>query len=172
MQKTFLDGVSTKLAEHCCQQSSKLETSQEALHISLAWLIFRKLYGVTVTQKSLAQAWNLGAQYEIPDFQDAVMHLLVLCLHEDHVDPDAVTEAYATVERDTKLQRAFIAQLTIDMRRGDVYAWERPTFTDNCMEMVPGFYLDLTDALRKSDRDAELKIGDFLLKQQVEDDTE
>jgi hypothetical protein len=172
VQKTFLASVSTKLAKHCCQKSSELDTSQEALRIFLAWLIYRDLNEVTNTQKSLAQAWNFGAQYDIPNFQVAVMHLLVLCLHEDHVDPGAVIEAYAVVERDTKLQRAFVAQIAIDMRRGDVYAWERPTFTDNSMEMVLGFYLDLTDALREADQEAVLEISDFLFEQQAEDDIE
>jgi len=97
------------------------------------------------------------------------MNQLVPCLCEDYVCPGAVIEAYATDERGTKLQGAFIAQLAIDMRRMVEYTWERPTFTDNGMEGVPGFYLDLTDALRDADRDDVLKISDFLFK--VHDDT-
>jgi hypothetical protein len=165
-----LAGISTTLAEYCCQQSSKLDISQEALHIFLAWLISRDLGSVTITQESLAQAWNFGVEYDIPDFQDAIMHRLVTCLREDNVDPDAVIEAYEADERDTKSQRAFIAQLAIDMRRGDVCSWDRTTFTENCLEDVPGFYLDLTEAMCGAKHGDKLVVGDFLVKQQ--DDTE
>lgn len=95
------------------------------------------------------------------------MHCLVPCLYEDHVDPDAVIEAYVVDERGTKLQRAFIAQLAIDMRRRDEFAWDRTIFTDNCLEDVQGFLLDLTDAM--ADDKVKLVTSDYLLKPQ--DDT-
>lgn len=171
VQKTFLAVVSTELAEDCCcQQPSELDIGQEALHIFLAWLISRDLSGVTISQEPLAQAWNFGAQYDIPEFQDAVMHQLMPCLREDHVDPDAVIEAYAADERDTKLQRAFIAQIAIDMRRRDEYRWERSTFIDHDMEELQGFYLDVIEALRESDGNTRLNITDYLYRDQ--DDTE
>lgn len=165
MQKTCLAGVSTRLAEYCCQQISELSISQEALHIFLAWLISRDLNKVTITRESLAEARNLGAQYNIPDSQDAVMHKLVPFLRDDCVDPDAVIKAYENGETDTKLQRALTAQPAIDMRRGNGYKWIRSNLKKSDMQDVPGFYLDLTNALREADQDAELEIGDFLFKQ-------
>lgn len=98
------------------------------------------------------------------------MHQLMPCLREDHVDPDAVIEAYAADERDTKLQRAFIAQIAIDMRRRDEYRWERSTFIDHDMEELQGFYLDVIEALRESDGNTRLNITDYLYRDQ--DDTE
>jgi len=91
------------------------------------------------------------------------MHKLVFCLGNEHFSPHAVAEAYAAIERGTKLQRAFVAQLAIDMRRGETYAWERATFTKHRLEEVLGFHLDLTEAMREADHDAGLKAKDFLL---------
>lgn len=165
VQKTFLASVSTKLAERCCQQPTKLAISEEALCIFLAWLISRnadEIDELGSSQVSLAQAWNFGAQYDMPGFQDAVMHQLASCLSGDSVSPDAVVVAYATTRRGTKLQSAFIAQLAIDMRRGGAHAWDRTTFTDYRLEEVMGFFLDLTDAMCDAEGNAGIRTNDFL----------
>lgn len=169
VQKTLLASVSTKLAEDCRQQPAKLNVSEEALYIFLAWLLSRRNIdeidevGSSSSQLSLAQAWNFGAQYDMPDFQDALMHYVVSLLSSDYVEPDAVAEAYATTERGTKLQRVFIAQLAIDVRRGGSHVWPRETFIEYRLELVTGFYLNLTDALREVDGNAGLTTSDFLL---------
>ena len=167
VQKTFLASVSPKLAEHCHQQPTNLDISKVALHIFLTWLITRDNDGIKEvggSQMALAQAWNFGAQYDMPDFQDAVMRQLVCCLSAvDYVSPDAAREAYATIACGTRLQRALIAQLAIDMRRSD-HAWPRNYFTDHCLQGVPEFLLDLTEAMREADSQSHLKVNDFLYK--------
>jgi hypothetical protein len=159
--KTFLAGVSTELAKSCHQQPAKLNVSEDALRIFLAWLISRDLDEVTSCQTSLAQAWNFGELYDIPLFQDAVMHQLVPWLTEEKVGPRAVVEAYAVTERGTKLQRVFITQLARDMRSGGAYAWDRTIFTEHHLEEVPGFFLDLTDAMCETDGKASLVVSDY-----------
>jgi hypothetical protein len=132
VQKTFLAGASATLAEHCCsQQPTRLGLSEKALRIFLAWLISGDLDEVANCQMSLAQAWDFGEQYGIPQFQDDVMRQLVPCLGDEEVDQSAVVEAYAVEERDTMLKCAFITQLAGDMRRGGIRAWSRATFAIN-----------------------------------------
>lgn len=133
----------------------------------LAWLITRDnndIDEVEGCQVSLAQAWKFGAQYDMPDFQDAIMDRLIYYFSWDELSPSAVFEAYAGTERGTKLQRAFIAQLTIVMRSEREHAWPRNYFTDLRLERVPDFLLDLTDAMREADSDSHLEINYFLYK--------
>ena len=175
VQKTFLAGVSAKLVERCCQPPAKLDVSQDAFRIFLAWLFSRDVDEVESSQKSLAQAWKFGAQYDMPDFQDAVMHKILSYLSAENICPCAVAEAYAVPERGTKLQRAFVAQLAIDMRRGGVYAWNRKLFEDHRFEEVSGFYLDLTEAMREAEYDPDdggsfIEIQDYIFN--ARDDTE
>jgi hypothetical protein len=116
-----------------------------------------------------AQAWNFGAEYDIPPFQDVVMHRVVSYLKDDTVEPDAVLEACRVAERGTLLQAAFIKQLACDLREGSGHAWPRYTFAENGLENVPGFYFDLTEATCPHDGGADKKpppiqLADFLLK--------
>lgn len=166
VQKAFLAGVSVKLAEHCSQQPAKLDVNEDAFRIFLTWLMLRNLDDVGSCQVNLAQAWNFGAQYEMPDFQDAVMHELVDYLNTDPLSPLAMVEAYEVTERGTKLQRAFIAQLAIDMCREGAHASDSADFTENRLEKVTGFKSDITEALYEADGNAGLNISDFLLKLQ------
>lgn len=85
------------------------------------------------------------------------MQKLIKLLKTRNVDPPAVLEAYKVAERNTFLQRAFVAQLAMDMCGGD-YAWDRSTFTEYGMEQVQGFSLDLMEALCRVGEDA---VADF-----------
>jgi len=50
-------------------------------------------------------------------------------------------------ERDPLLQRAFVAQLAIDMVRQKGHQWGKKVFTEYKLEKVQGFYFDLTQAM-------------------------
>lgn len=119
-------------------------------------------------QVTLAQAWNFGAKYEMPDFQDAVMQQLVDYLSTDPVSSLAMVEAYEVTERGTKLRRVSIAQLTIDMCREGAHTSDSAGFTDNHLEKVTGFHSDLTNALCEANGYGGLNVIDFLLKPQVD----
>lgn len=45
------------------------------------------------------------------------------------------------------LQRAFVAQVAMDMILQKGHQWEKKVFADYKLETVPGFYLDLTQAM-------------------------
>lgn len=147
IQRTFLAAASSKLAERCSAQNTYFDISNEGFRIFLAWLLYDNMNRAATSQLSLAQAWNFGATYEMPTFQDAVMLALVPVLQDTDVCPSAVLEAYSVAERDTLLQRALVAQLSMDMVRQKSHQWEKKVFTDYELEKVPGFYLDLTQAM-------------------------
>ena len=102
---------------------------------------------VAISQESLAQAWNFGARYDMPDFQDAVMHVLISTIQDTEVCPYAVLVAYRVAERETLLQRAFVSKLAIDMVRQAGWQWEKDVFTSHKLDKVAGFYLYLTQAM-------------------------
>ena len=139
--------MSHPLAKRCSEHHNHLDVSNEALCIFLAWLLYNDVDRAVNSQTSLAEAWNFGATYLMPKFQDSVMHVLVPCLQDTEVCPYAVLEAYRVGERDTLLQRAFVAQLTIDMISQTGSHWEEKVFTKHKLEKVTGFYLDLTQAM-------------------------
>ena len=147
IQRTFLATVSHSLAERCSENYNHLDVSNEALRIFLAWLLYDDIDRAVNSQKSLAEAWNFGAKYLMPRFQDAVMHVLVPYLQEVYVCPYAVLEAYRVKERATLLQRAFVAQLAIDMVSQEGFRWGEEVFTEHKLENVEGFYLALTQAM-------------------------
>jgi hypothetical protein len=137
---------------------------------AISWTIStNSIDELTNSQLVFAQAWNFGAEYDIPACQDAVMHRVVTCFKSDIVEPDAVLEAYRVVERGTLLQTAFITQLAYNMRKGSASAWPRDTFIEHGMEKVPDFYLDLTEHACPSSDSADeslpsLQLADVLLK--------
>jgi hypothetical protein len=92
--------------------------SDHAFRIFVVWLLYRELdcvgQGISTWvdhQKDFAEAWNFGALYNIPAFQNAVMRMIVLGLNENHLDLDAVQEAYCTDMRDTELQQALVMDM-------------------------------------------------------------
>lgn len=135
------------LATHCSEQHNHLDISNEAFCIFLAWLLYSDIGRAANSQRSLAEAWNFGAKYLMPEFQDAVMHVIIPILQDTEVCPYAVLEAYKVSERDTLLQRAFVAQLATDMISQTDSQWEEKVFTKHKLENVAGFYLDLTQAM-------------------------
>jgi hypothetical protein len=144
------------------------QPSDDAFRIFLEWLLYRKIDKDLGSQLTLAKAWNFGAQYDIPAFQDAVMHRVSSLLSSEEIVPDAVLEAYKVTERRTLLQAVFIANLASDMRSGKSYAWRRGVFETYGLEKVRGFYLDLTEATCPVGDDAEnglpsINPADYLL---------
>jgi hypothetical protein len=95
-------------------------------------------------QTQLAQAWNFGAEYEMPAFQDKVMRKLVKLLGTQRVRPSAVVEAYRPRERGSLLQKAFVQHLALDMEEDAAgFVWTREDFMGCALGTDPQFLLDL-----------------------------
>lgn len=163
VQKTLLASVAPKLSEHCLAPHFYLDVGDGGFRIFLAWLLYDKdiTRNTILTAVSLAQAWNFGAQYDMPMFQDAVMRQLESYLKENYVKPENVLEAYKTTGRNTLLQRAIVSQLAIDLRRSP---WTRDAFMSHGLEEVEGFCLDLIQAMCDETISEELNWAGFLLE--------
>lgn len=114
----------------------------------VTWLLYQKLDVVEddegIVQMQLAQAWNFGAEYEMPAFQDKVMRKLVKLLGVQRVHPDAVVESYRPLERGSLLQKAFVQQLALDMEENtEGIVWTREDFTGCALGADSQFLLDL-----------------------------
>jgi hypothetical protein len=133
-------------------------TSDNAFRILVTWLLYRDLDNVTawctmfLDQHSLAEAWNLGAKYDIPEFQNEVMQMLFLNFDLDSI----VEEAYRTTRRDTKLQQACVAHIILQK-------WVKEDFTEYGLDKIPGFCLDV--AVRSCASRQPLHIRDFLVNE-------
>lgn len=146
--RSLLASVSPKLVDTCSCGLHLTHVSDKVIRMFVTWLLYRKLdrdeseEGSTQTQ--LAQAWNFGAEYEIPGFQDNVMRKLVRLLGTQRVQPDAVVEAYRPLERGSLLQKAFVQQLASD-REEDIegIVWTREDFTGCALGTDSQFLLDL-----------------------------
>ena len=102
------------------------------IRVFVTWLLYQKLDVAEddegIVQIQLAQAWNFGAEYEMPAFQDKVMRKLLKLLGTQRVHPDAVVEAYRPRERGSLLQKAFVQQLASDMEQNvEGIVWTRRT---------------------------------------------
>jgi hypothetical protein len=179
IQKTLLASVSVKLAQvpNCCSNSYHChrDIGDEAFRIFLCWLLREDINKNQPSQVVLAQAWNFGAGFEIPTFQDIVMRLVVARIGSETVEAGAVVEAYKGTERGTLLQRAFVGQLAIDMNHNPSYEWTRADFKDFGLDRVPDLCLDLIDAMSRMaqgffpDGDSPtIELKDFLLLDEEE----
>lgn len=166
LDKALLASVSPQLAAYC-SAGNKLPIGKDAFRLFVAWILYRKLDTVDwFDQKTLAEAWNLGADYDIPGLQNAAMTMLIEWVFKDTlVDPDAVKEAYRSSKRSTELQTAFVTQIGRDglNSTGD---WSRKVIVDGGMDQVAGFCLDLAMALteQQASKYTELEVGDFLVE--------
>jgi len=145
LPEAMLASVSPELAADAKQ--NHLVASEEAFRVFVAWLLYRDLDDIHTLesptgQSSLAEAWNLGAQYQIPAFQNTVMRMLVFEFCGTAVDIDAVKQAYRTSERNTELQNACVTHIARDNHDPHL-AWKMETFGECGMEKVPGLCLDL-----------------------------
>jgi hypothetical protein len=145
LPEAMLASVSPELAADAKQ--NHLVASEEAFRVFVAWLLYRDLDDIHTLesptgQSSLAEAWNLGAQYHIPAFQNTVMRMLVFEFCGAAVDIDAVKQAYRTSERNTELQNACVTHIARDSHDPHL-AWKMETFEESEMEKVPGLCLDL-----------------------------
>lgn len=145
--RSLLASVSPKLVDTCSRGLQLTHVSEKVIRMFVTWLLYRKLdidegeEGTTQTQ--LAQAWNFGAEYEMPAFQDKVMRKLVKLLSTHCVHPDAVVEAYRPPERGSLLQKAFVQQLASDREEDEGIAWTREDFTGCSLGANSRFLLDL-----------------------------
>jgi len=188
LQEAMLASVSPELASSVV--ANPILISEDASRMFIFWLLFRKLDSIGDTstwvdhQKTFAEHWNFGALYDIPVFQNAVMRMIVLGLNVNHLDLDAVQEAYRTDFRETELQKALVT----DMARSCLYE-ESFRFQDHrdelehrCMDKVSDLYLDLAAALidQVDQPGTPLDIDNFLVDEssviykysEVDDDTQ
>lgn len=170
VNKALLASASPELAAHC-SAGNELLISDKAFQILITWVLYHELEGVEqstyswVGQTSLAEAWNMGAEYNIPALQNAAMRVLVQIFKEEFVTVDTMEEAYVPDERKTKLQEALVTQLARDSLSDRFEAWIREYITERGMDKVPGFCLDLAMALTSESDEAgeSLDIGDYLV---------
>jgi len=114
----------------------------------VTWLLYQMLdveeSEEGIVQIQLAQAWNFGAEYEMPAFQDKVIRKLLKLLGTQRVHADAVVEAYRPLERGSLLQQAFVQQLASG-REEDIegIVWTREDFTGCALGNDSQFLLDL-----------------------------
>lgn len=146
--RSLLASVSPKLVDTCSRGLCLDHVGEEVMRMFVTWLLYQKLdvdgsdEGRAQTQ--LAQAWNFGAYYEVPAFQDKVMRKLIKLLNTQRVYPDAVVEAYRPLERGSLLQKAFVQQLASDMEANDEgIVWTREDFTSCALGEDSQFLLDL-----------------------------
>jgi hypothetical protein len=146
--RSLLEDVSPKLVDTCTQGLRLTHVSDKVTRIFVTWLIYQKLDveddDEGIVQVQLAQAWNFGAEYEMPAFQDKVMRKLFKILGTERIHPDAVVEAYRPHERGSLLQRAFVQQLASDMEEDvEGIVWTREDFTGCALGADSQFLLDL-----------------------------
>lgn len=137
------------------------------IRVFVTWLLYQKLDVAEddegIVQIQLAQAWNFGAEYEMPAFQDKVMRKLLKLLGTQRVHPDAVVEAYRPRERGSLLQKAFVQQLASDMEQNvEGIVWTREDFTGCALGADSQFLLDLQFAGEMGD------VEDFLSSASVD----
>jgi hypothetical protein len=170
LEKALLANVSPRLAAHCSAMK-KLPIGIDAFRVFAAWIFHRKLRSVEegapswFDQTSLAEAWNLGAEYDIPGLQNSVMRMLVRCFEYDQVEFVAMKEVYRITKRDTELQKALVTQLARDSLDDTGLAWEKKEIKKHGMDKVPGFCLDLAVALTSELYEAglSLDVDDYLV---------
>ena len=159
--RSLLESVSLKLVDTCSRGLHLTHVSDKVIRMFVTWLLYQKLDvqegDEGVVQIQLAQAWNFGAKYEMPAFQDKVMRKLFKILGTQRVHPNAVVEAYCPLERGSLLQKAFVQQLASD-REEDIedFVWTREDFTGCALGSDSQFLLDLQFAGTKGN------VEDFL----------
>lgn len=136
--------------------------------IFVAWLLYRKLDVLEdecdeeTLQTQLAQAWNFGAEFDIPALQNDVMAKLLKLFAEQRISPKATVEAYRPKERGSLLQKAFVQYLASDMKED--LAWRKEDFTSCVLGEDPTFLLDLTLALSEDTDAAETDREFYMLE--------
>lgn len=149
---------------------------EKAFRLFVTWLLYRKMDerndadDENDVQTPLAQAWNFGAEYNIPHFQNAIMEKLVHYIGQQRIEPEAMKEAYRQATRDTQLQKALISFLAKDLCTYNEAAWERKDFVEHGMENVEGLCLDLVQAMGAAcECDPSVpKFGDLLVSEDEE----
>lgn len=156
-----MENVSLKLAETCSQGHQLVNTSTIVLGIFAKWLLYRKLdvhedpSDPEMAQLQLARAWNFGAEFIIPAFQNDVMAQLRDRIDATRVSRQATIEAYRLKERGTPLQQVFVLYLASEMQgysEGNL-AWSKGDFTGCALGADPTFLLDLTLAMSENQTD-------------------
>lgn len=146
--QSLLTSISPKLVDTCSRGLRLDHVSEEVVRVFLTWLLYQKLdvggSDEQSVQTQLAQAWNFGAEYEMPAFQDKVMRKLVKLLGTQRVHTRAVVEAYRPRERGSLLQKACVQHLAVDMEEtAEGIGWTREDFMGCALGTDSQFLLDL-----------------------------
>ena len=146
--RSLVEIVSPKLVDTCSRGLRLTHVKKKVIRMFVTWLLYQKLdleeSDEGIVQVQLAQAWNFGAEYEMPAFQNKVMRKLVKLISVDRVHPDAVVEAYRPLERGSLLQKAFVQQLACDMEEEvEGMVWTMESFTGCALGGDSQFLLDL-----------------------------
>jgi len=146
--QSLLANVSPKLVDTCSRGLLLEHVGEEVIRMFVSWLLYQKLdvdeSDEENAQTRLAQAWNFGAEYEMPTFQNKVMRKLVELINTQRIDPEAVVEAYRPRERGSLLQKAFVQQLASDMaENAEGVVWTRVDFMGCSLGTDSQFLLDL-----------------------------
>lgn len=108
----------------------------EAWKVFLFWLFHRNLpyfgSGKNKTQRFkeidlLVCCWSLGDKYDIPDFQDEVMLMLMECLAVNVVHPHTVNLAFNTSSPDSHMRRIMAEEVAENLREGH---WHEEDFKE------------------------------------------
>lgn len=161
--------VSKTLADHCGKKHNDLDVCDGPFRIFLGWLLQRTINVTDYDQEDITLAWIFGSEWGIPAFQDAVMRKLVPLIRGNSLSLDAVAVAYNDdYHEGTPLQRAFAAQLAIDIHTEICAVWDREYFGHEGLAENAAFLMDLVEALsslasRHGSDELTLDVDEFLL---------
>lgn len=149
----------SKVLEQKCQEAIKEDTRRIDLpHVDattflffLQWLQEGKCK--FAKQELLAAAWNLGAEYEIPRFQDDVMQELFLRMEKNRIDATAVQVAYKSGHDKTLLKSAFLEKLAYNFSGEGLGPWFQGDLTDSGLSGNIDFLKDFALELCAERRD-------------------
>ncbi|OQO14548.1 hypothetical protein B0A48_01427 [Cryoendolithus antarcticus] len=97
-----------------------LDVRSDAFKVFIGWLLQRNIF--EARQSRLAEAWCLGQTWDIADFQNAVMSVLVPSAQAAKVKAKAVRKAYAD-PGPSPLKAMFAMQLAFDWTEPTHEAW-------------------------------------------------
>lgn len=121
-----------------------LSIDSEVLTIFFEWLLRRPLQ--IDGQETMVRAWQFGRKWEIPAFQNEMMHCIVAEFREKHVNLRAMRQAYGAtssedVERDSLLRKAFITEFAFESRDK---TWFEEDLVESGLDKCVDFHMDYT----------------------------
>ncbi|KAK6439353.1 hypothetical protein LTR95_004441 [Oleoguttula sp. CCFEE 5521] len=144
--KTLLASASDKL-EAACEEGGNmlnLEVRYDTFKVFVGRLLQRSIF--ETRQSRLAEAWCLGQTWEIPEFQNAVMSVLVPRAQAAKIKAKAVRKAYSEV-RPFLLKATFAMQFAFDWTEPGHEAWTTSLEKDGYPNTIE-FFGDIITAMQ------------------------